>query len=118
MNKWRGNVDGYYALLERGKVKPDDHAPEGIDYFSFYLDAYNELSTCKTGMGNGPIPLTAIIEYSKIVDVGNLEDFIYLMRQMDEEVIKVNNRKNGSNNNPKHSSPSSGKGHKSPKRHR
>jgi hypothetical protein len=93
--------------------------PEGIEYFDFYLDAYRELATCKSGMGNGPIPLTAIIEYSKIVDVGDLDDFIYLMRQMDEKVIQLESKKqNGTNNNPKHTNTSSRKRHKGSKRHR
>lgn len=37
----------------------------------------------------GNIPLTAIIEYAKIFDVGDFEEFLYIIREMDKELLRL-----------------------------
>lgn len=40
-------------------------------------------------MSAGPIPFTAVVEYSRIYDVGDFYDFLFFIRQMDEELLKL-----------------------------
>jgi len=42
-------------------------------------------------MGIGPIPFTAIAEYAKIYEVEDFEEFLYLIRVMDNQFIKSQN---------------------------
>ena len=56
----------------------------------FYLKAFWDLNTCRNvGMGIGPIPWTAIKQYSdsKQLDLENEDCFIYVMRQMDDAYV-------------------------------
>ena len=46
-------------------------------------------------MSLAPIPFTAIVEYAKIYSVDELEDFIYIMRVMDDEYMRLKNVKHG-----------------------
>lgn len=56
----------------------------------YYLEAFYELSSCRAfGMTLGPIPFTAILEYSKIFNEEDFEEFLYLMRVMDREYMKL-----------------------------
>ena len=75
--------------MERGaNVTP---APN-VDHFSFYIDAFRELNSCRDyGMGLGPIPFTAIAEYAKIYEVEDFDEFLYLIRVMDNQFIKSQN---------------------------
>jgi hypothetical protein len=50
-------------------------------------------------MGNSPIPFTAIVEYTKMIEVEDLEEFIYIIRKMDSKLMELDGK---SNNNQKH----------------
>lgn len=59
-----------------------------------------ELGTCRAGLGDGKISFMAIVEYAKTYQIGNFEDFIYLIRKMDNKLIGLENgRKNSTTNN-------------------
>lgn len=81
-------------LIPRGFVKLEDE-PEELGPLDFYLDAFRELSTCRSsGMGLGPIPFTAIVEYSRLYDVGDFDDFNYIIRLVDNAYLELNDKKN------------------------
>jgi len=43
-----------------------------------------ELSTARqSGMGIGPIPFTAIVEYFKIYELEDFDEFAYIIRRLD-----------------------------------
>lgn len=44
-------------------------------------------------MGVAPIPFTSIAEYSKIYDVGDLDEFHYFIRRMDSTFLKLEDAK-------------------------
>lgn len=44
-------------------------------------------------MGLGPIPFTAIAEYSKLFDVEDFEEFHYLMRVMDHKFLDMESKR-------------------------
>ncbi len=80
-------------------IKPEDLEPE-IWQFEFYLDAFAELASCRVnGMGLGAIPFTAIVEYSKIYSVGDLQEFIYIIRRMDNELLRLDAAKSNKTSN-------------------
>ena len=75
-----------------------------IGPFQFYIDAYRELATCKIGMGDGPIPFTAIVEYSNIVEIEDFDEFLYIIRRLDSVILKrrsQNAQKSNTKNNNK-----------------
>ena len=67
--------------------------------FSWYIDSFFELNTCRSGLSLSPIPFTAIIEFVNIYGVEDFEDFFYIMRKLDSIYIEVSDResKNGEN---------------------
>ena len=66
--------------------------------FRYYIDAFHELSSCRSiGMALGPIPFTAIAEYSKLFDIEDFEEFHYLMRVMDNKFLEMESKKQKSN---------------------
>lgn len=75
----------YHKLLADGKItKPEDIEPDNTEAYQFYIDAFTELSSCRSiGMALGPIPFTAIMEYSRIFEVEDAEEFLYFIRRMD-----------------------------------
>ncbi len=84
----------YYHLLATDKIRPEDLEPD-TELFQFYIDAFHELSTCRvSGMDVGPIPFTAIVEYSRIFEVEDFDDFHYLIRKMDRTYLKLESDKN------------------------
>ena len=52
-------------------------------------------------MSLGPIPFTAIAEYSRLYDVEDFEEFHYLMRAMDVTVLKLESERNQQAENKK-----------------
>jgi len=75
-------------MLSAEDLQPD------VGPFSFYLDAFKELGTCRTSsMSVGPIPFTAIVEYSKIYDVGDFDEFLFLIRHMDDTLLELESEK-------------------------
>lgn len=88
-HKWRGKSDWYQNLKKQGKILPQDEAPK-IDGFEFYWEAWQELGTCRpVGFGSAPIPFTSIVEYSKIYEVEDFEEFLYIIRAMDNEFLRL-----------------------------
>ena len=75
--------------MEKGaKVVPEPN----VGHFSFYIDAFYELNSCRNyGMGLGPIPFTAIVEYARIFEVEDFDEFLYIIRVMDNQFIKSQN---------------------------
>ena len=71
--------------MARGfKVEPEPI----VDGLEFYLDAFRELSSCRPGgLDLQPIPFTAIAEYSRIYDIGGLDEFSSVIRKMDDAVL-------------------------------
>lgn len=58
----------------------------------FWLDCFNELSTCRqVGMGSGAIPWTAINEYALSIGYPFPKDFSFLIRAMDTAWLKWHN---------------------------
>jgi hypothetical protein len=45
----------------------------------------------------GQIPFTAIVEYSKIYEIEDFEEFLYLIRRMDAAFIKAHSAKEEAN---------------------
>ena len=59
-----------------------------VEPFEFYIQAYSELSSCRhAGMNPLPIPFTAIVEYARLYDVGDFEEFKYLIRRVDNSIL-------------------------------
>lgn len=44
-----------------------------------------------------PIPFSAIIEYAKVYNIEELEEFLYYIRRLDKVYIEFQEKKNGSN---------------------
>lgn len=42
------------------------------------------------GMGIGPIPFTAIAEYSRIYELSDFDEFAYIIRRMDIVFLELN----------------------------
>ena len=79
----------YYHLLSKGTLKEEDIEPD-IEPFRLYVEAFHELSSCRiSSMSLGPIPFTAINEYSKLFEVGDFEDFHYCIRVMDNCLLRL-----------------------------
>lgn len=98
-DKWADKIDFYYHLFRTKNLKEEDKEP-CVDGFEFYIEAYNELSTCRnSGLGLTPIPFTAIVEYAKIYNIDD-DDFHYIIRRMDNCLIDIDSKK-GKNNGPK-----------------
>lgn len=76
-----------------GIVKAEDE-PQDLLGLDTYLDAFRELGTCRSNsMGLGPIPFTAIVEYSRLYDVGDFEEFNYIIRRMDNALLDSDSKK-------------------------
>ncbi len=74
--------------MSEGKIRPEDLEPD-IGPFEYYMDCFRELSTCRNnGMSLGPIPVTAILDYFKAIDGEDFENFIYIMRLLDDTLLK------------------------------
>lgn len=102
-------MDFYRMLESSGKLKPE-HTRPNADSFIFYTQAFEELSSCRpSGLGISSIPFTAVAEYARIFEVEDFHEFLYLIRLMDAELIKLSSKKgrtaSGSTNpSPKNSS--------------
>jgi len=83
------------AAERKGRPLPDWflEEPELLPGDTFYLEAFWELSTCRSfGNGMGPIPWTAIIEYGLRfgLDDDMLAPFVTVIRAMDAEYVHWN----------------------------
>lgn len=80
-----------------GIIGEKDSEPK-IDGLEFYLDAFRELSTARpSGLDIQPISFTSIVEYFKIYELNDFDDFFYLMRRMDLVFLKLNSEKESKN---------------------
>lgn len=61
-------------------------APSLSPGLEIYMDAYSSLSTVRGGMGDGPIPWTAAMQYADRIglDDEEAEEFWYYIAEMDE----------------------------------
>ena len=73
-------------LREDGDLEPP------LGPFEWYIDAFRELSTCRSSMAVAPIPFTAIAEYCNIYDVEDGEEFHYLIRVLDRTYVKLHQK--------------------------
>lgn len=65
-----------------------------LEGLHFYIDAFEELSTCRQmGVGPVPIPFTAIQQYCTIYDIEDRDEFTYLIRAMDNALLKLQRSK-------------------------
>lgn len=98
--KWGDKVDFYYKLQAQNTLRAEDVAPN-VEPFGFYIEAFQELSTCRSsGFGISAIPFIAIVEYAKLygMDEEDFEDFLYVIRAMDSELIRLESKKQGTKN--------------------
>ena len=99
----------YSERLSKGHIKDGDKEPE-LGPFHFYVDAFRELNTCRGGMGNSPIPFTAIADYVKIYKLEDFDELLYYIRAMDNKLMELDNAKGKSSKRNKDSSSGRGKG--------
>jgi hypothetical protein len=65
---------------------------EAPPHDSFHLEAFNELSSSRSvGMGVGPIPTTAILDYARHLRLTEREtdDFWFIIRAVDRQFLSV-----------------------------
>ena len=56
--------------------------------FEFYLDCFSELHTCRNRMTLSPIPFTSIAEFAKLKNIEDFDEFLYLMRVLDNVYLE------------------------------
>lgn len=66
-----------------------------VEPYYFYCETFIELSSCRGGMGDGPIPFTSIVEYFKIYEdeLEDFDEFLYLIRLMDKKLLESISKK-------------------------
>ncbi len=70
-------------------LKSEDIKPT-ITGLEFYVTAFKELSSCRpVTMSAGAIPFTAILEYFKVYPVGDFDEFLWIIRLMDSEYLRL-----------------------------
>ena len=85
----------YYRLIDLGMIHDEEPMFIGLEY---YFRAFRDLSTCRgIGMGLGPIPFTAIIQYCNLYNIEEIEEFIYLIRRMDDKFLELEAKKDSKN---------------------
>lgn len=84
---WQGKLDQYDNLLLQGKLR-EEHKEPFIGPFSYYVECFFELNTCRNGISLSPIPFTAIAEYAKIFRIEDFDEFLYYMRQLDNVFLE------------------------------
>lgn len=90
--------------IRLGEQLPDRiaNAPEIPEYMNLYFEAFFDLTTDRSfGMGEGPIPHSAIVQYCDRLNLNYDEekDFVYFIRSMDNAYLeyreKQAKKKNG-----------------------
>jgi hypothetical protein len=78
-------------LPERIKNAPDLYIGLELYYLSFF-----DLSSCRTGMGDGPISWIAIEQYARLNEFSEeqREDLHHHIRSMDQVYLKWSSKKN------------------------
>lgn len=99
-------------LQQKGLLRANDKEPE-IGPFFIYTEYFRELSTCRpSGMGLAPIPFTDIYNFAKIKEIEDFDEFLYLMRCLDDAYLKEKakeDRPNGTTNPNKSNSNKGGR---------
>jgi hypothetical protein len=91
--KWRDALETgqYYDLERKGffENRPEELEPN-ISGLEFYMEAFRELSSCRPGgMDIQAIPFTAVAEYCRVFDIDDLEDFLFIIRSLDKEYLRI-----------------------------
>ena len=74
-------------------------APDMV-MLGFWIDAWRELYSCRQiGSGLGPIPFTAIVEYAKVYEIEDFEEFLFMIRIMDNTYLNLREKKNDGRRN-------------------
>lgn len=63
--------------------------PPNIMFLEFYMHAFNELCTCRSA---SHIPFTAIVEYANIYSIEDFEEFLYVIRVMENKLIVLKDK--------------------------
>jgi len=71
----------------QGKIQ-EKHIEPFLGPFSYYIDCFFELNTCRSTMSVSPIPFTAISEYARIFNIRDFDEFLYYMRLLDNVFLK------------------------------
>lgn len=82
---------------------PEDLEPStaGLEY---YIDAFQELNSCRPqGFGIAPIPFTAIHQYCTLYEIEDTDEFLYLIRRMDNTLLSLESDRKESTNAKGHS---------------
>tara|TARA_Y100001973_G_scaffold106361_1_gene183788 strand:- start:7 stop:276 length:270 start_codon:yes stop_codon:yes gene_type:complete len=79
--------------MRSGQPIPDRilNAPQLLQCLEFFFDSFWVLSTCRPiGMGVGPIPVTAIMEYGRFHNCNDelMQDLIEYVMMLDQIYIK------------------------------
>ena len=83
---WQDDIDFYENLVETNRIQEKDKRPNLLE-LDYYVEAFLELSTCRDASNGSPISFTDIVTYANIFDVGDLEEFIHIIRAMDNEYL-------------------------------
>jgi hypothetical protein len=61
-------------------------------------------------MGDGPIMFTAILDYARAFEVEDFDDFLYIIRQMDNAFLDESRKEDVKKRNKNHQNPSRNSG--------
>ena len=81
-------------MYRKGFYKDSEVEPPITEGLELYLDAFAELGTCRISAGGmAPIPVTAIADYARHYDVGDMDDFLHIIRSMDDRLMELEREK-------------------------
>lgn len=91
----------YKDLLAQGRLQ-EKHLEPKLDELKYYILAFFEIGSCRTD--NGPIPFTAVVQYAQIYNQYDFDDFLYIIRVLDERYLsnlktKMEKQANANNTN-------------------
>jgi hypothetical protein len=74
-------------------IKKEEDLEPDVGQFDFYIFAFKELNSTRNDARN-PIPMGALLDYHRLYpEVGELEEFMYFIRLMDDTLIKLESNK-------------------------
>ena len=75
-------------MLKEEDLEPDTYGLE------FYISAFKELNSCRNGsLDLSPIPFDAIYLYWTVFPTSDFEEFLFLIRLMDDTYRKLESNK-------------------------
>lgn len=74
-----------------GRLKEEDIEPDASS-FAYYIDCFFELSTCRNN--GGSIPFTAIYQYAQIYNEYDFDEFLYIIRLLDDVYLEYQQNRN------------------------